>query len=354
MFEHFLSRIGWQRAHRGLGFHRGRDRLLDGLGVGERNARRDLAGILVADFEVRDKYSGKVATRVALADAAAVEGDRGRGGAEAPCRAGAVRATGGARALRRALPRARGGTRARAVHRGRQADARRARRGHAPDRHVQGRRRGGRAHRRRGDRIWRSRSARRATAAFASACRSAPCSFITPFNFPLNLVAHKVAPAIAAGCPFVLKPSERTPVGALIIGEVLAETRPPARRVLRPARALAERHRAVHRRPRSSCCRSPAREGRLGPQGARRPQEGGAGAGRQRGLHRRRRPGRALDAVVERLVFGAYYQSGQSCISVQRMLVHASLYDEMTQTLRRRRARSCRRSEETRRRSSGR
>ena len=33
------------------------------------------------------------------------------------------------------------------------------------------------------------------------------CSFITPFNFPLNLVAHKVAPAIAAGCPFVLKPS---------------------------------------------------------------------------------------------------------------------------------------------------
>ncbi|HEY6985261.1 MAG TPA: aldehyde dehydrogenase family protein, partial [Rhodanobacteraceae bacterium] len=50
------------------------------------------------------------------------------------------------------------------------------------------------------------------------------CSFITPFNFPLNLVAHKVAPAIAAGCPFVLKPSEKTPIGALIIGEVLAET----------------------------------------------------------------------------------------------------------------------------------
>ena len=51
-----------------------------------------------------------------------------------------------------------------------------------------------------------------------------PCSFITPFNFPLNLVAHKVAPAIAAGCPFVLKPSEKTPIGALIIGEALAET----------------------------------------------------------------------------------------------------------------------------------
>ncbi len=51
-----------------------------------------------------------------------------------------------------------------------------------------------------------------------------PCSFISPFNFPLNLAAHKVAPAIAVGCPFVLKPASRTPIGALMIGEVLAET----------------------------------------------------------------------------------------------------------------------------------
>lgn len=50
------------------------------------------------------------------------------------------------------------------------------------------------------------------------------CSFISPFNFPLNLVAHKVAPAIAAGCPFILKPASLTPIGALIIGEILAET----------------------------------------------------------------------------------------------------------------------------------
>ena len=54
-----------------------------------------------------------------------------------------------------------------------------------------------------------------------------PCSFITPFNFPLNLTAHKVAPAIAAGCPFVLKPSERTPISAVLIGEVLAATEMP-------------------------------------------------------------------------------------------------------------------------------
>ncbi|MCM8533576.1 MAG: aldehyde dehydrogenase family protein, partial [Lentisphaeraceae bacterium] len=50
------------------------------------------------------------------------------------------------------------------------------------------------------------------------------CSFISPFNFPLNLVAHKVAPAIAAGCPFILKPASLTPLGALIIGEILSSS----------------------------------------------------------------------------------------------------------------------------------
>jgi acyl-CoA reductase-like NAD-dependent aldehyde dehydrogenase len=51
-----------------------------------------------------------------------------------------------------------------------------------------------------------------------------PCSFISPFNFPLNLAAHKIAPAIAVGCPFVMKPASRTPLGAIIMGEVLSET----------------------------------------------------------------------------------------------------------------------------------
>lgn len=51
-----------------------------------------------------------------------------------------------------------------------------------------------------------------------------PCSFISPFNFPLNLAAHKIAPALAVGCPFVMKPASRTPLGALIMGEALAET----------------------------------------------------------------------------------------------------------------------------------
>jgi len=53
------------------------------------------------------------------------------------------------------------------------------------------------------------------------------CAFITPFNFPLNLVAHKVAPALAAGCPFVLKPAEKTPLTALALGEILERCEPP-------------------------------------------------------------------------------------------------------------------------------
>ncbi|MEM1422395.1 MAG: aldehyde dehydrogenase family protein, partial [Planctomycetota bacterium] len=51
-----------------------------------------------------------------------------------------------------------------------------------------------------------------------------PCSFISPFNFPLNLAAHKIAPALAVGCSFVLKPASRTPISALMVGDILSET----------------------------------------------------------------------------------------------------------------------------------
>ena len=52
---------------------------------------------------------------------------------------------------------------------------------------------------------------------------------ITPFNFPLNLVAHKVAPAIAAGCTLVLKPANTTPLTSVILAEILAEAGIPRR-----------------------------------------------------------------------------------------------------------------------------
>ncbi|MGH8155029.1 MAG: aldehyde dehydrogenase family protein, partial [Rhodanobacteraceae bacterium] len=155
-----------------------------------------------------------------------------------------------------------------------------------------------------------------------------PCSFITPFNFPLNLVAHKVAPAIAAGCPFVLKPSERTPIGALIIGEVLAETDLPTGAFsILPCNVEDadpfvedERLKLLSFTGGQIGWKLKARAGRK-----RVVLELGGNAACIVDADQRPR----LDHVVARLISGSFYQSGQSCIGVQRILVHASLYDEV-------------------------
>lgn len=154
------------------------------------------------------------------------------------------------------------------------------------------------------------------------------CGFITPFNFPLNLVAHKVAPAIAAGCPFVLKPAAKTPVGALMIAEVLADAGLPEG--------------AFSILPCSNEDAAPLVED---PRIALLSFTGGlvgwdlkARAGRKKVTLELggnaacivdADPGCDLDTLVSRLVFGAYYQSGQSCISVQRLFVHKSLYPQV-------------------------
>lgn len=161
------------------------------------------------------------------------------------------------------------------------------------------------------------------------------CSFITPFNFPLNLVAHKVAPAIAAGCPFVLKPAGSTPLGALIIGEVLAATDLPkgAFSILPcsndDAAALVEDERIA------------LFSFTGGPVG----WELKARAGRKKVVLELggnaacvvdADPGAPLETVADRLVAGAYAQSGQSCISVQRIFIHASHYPALRSLLRKR------------------
>jgi acyl-CoA reductase-like NAD-dependent aldehyde dehydrogenase len=159
------------------------------------------------------------------------------------------------------------------------------------------------------------------------------CSFITPFNFPLNLVAHKVAPAIAAGCPFVLKPALKTPVGALIIGEVLAETDLPkgAFSVLNcsneDASILVEDERIALLSFTGSLLGWDLK-GRAGRKKVTLELGGNAACIVDAD------PGATLEHVVERLAFGAYYQSGQSCISVQRILVHASVYPALRKLLR--------------------
>ena len=160
-----------------------------------------------------------------------------------------------------------------------------------------------------------------------------PCSFISPFNFPLNLAAHKVAPGIAAGCPFVLKPASRTPIGALIIGEILAETDLPkgAFSILPAHRDGADLFTTDARLKLLSFTGSPAVGWDLKAKAGKKKvvlELGGNAACIVDGDQRAR-----LDLVVERLIFGAFYQSGQSCIGVQRILVQEDLYPELRERL---------------------
>jgi acyl-CoA reductase-like NAD-dependent aldehyde dehydrogenase len=153
-----------------------------------------------------------------------------------------------------------------------------------------------------------------------------PCSFISPFNFPLNLAAHKIAPAIAAGCTWVMKPASRTPIGALVMAEVLAETDLPrgAFSVLPAHREGADRFTEDDRLKLLSFTGSPDVGWALKAKAGRKKVvlELGGNAACIVDADQADR----LDTVVERLVFGAFYQSGQSCISVQRILVHESIY----------------------------
>lgn len=152
-----------------------------------------------------------------------------------------------------------------------------------------------------------------------------PCSFISPFNFPLNLAAHKVAPAIAAGCPFVLKPASRTPIGALIIGETLAETDLPkgAFSILPCRRDGAELFTTDERLKLLSFTGSPdvgwALKSRAGKKKVVLELGGNAACIVDKDAD--------LDDAVARMIIGAFYQSGQSCIGVQRILVHRDVYE---------------------------
>lgn len=160
-----------------------------------------------------------------------------------------------------------------------------------------------------------------------------PCSLISPFNFPLNLAAHKIAPAIAAGCPFVLKPASRTPIGALIIGEILAETDLPegAFSILPCHRDGADLFTTDERFKLLSFTGSPAVGWDLKARAGKKKVvlELGGNAACVVDADQ----GHRLDHIAERLVFGAYYQSGQSCISVQRILIHRSLYEPLRERL---------------------
>lgn len=158
-----------------------------------------------------------------------------------------------------------------------------------------------------------------------------PCSFISPFNFPLNLAAHKIAPALAVGCPFVMKPASRTPLGAIIIGEILAETDLPqgAFSILPASRDGADLFTEDDRLKLLSFTGSPdvgwALKARAGKKKVVLELGGNAAVIIDHDAD--------LDDALERVVFGAFYQSGQSCIGVQRIIIHDSIYNRFRDML---------------------
>ena len=158
-----------------------------------------------------------------------------------------------------------------------------------------------------------------------------PCSFISPFNFPLNLAAHKIAPAIAVGCPFVMKPASLTPLGAIIIGEVLAETALPegAFSILPASRDGADLFTTDERLKLLSFTGSPGVGWDLKAKAGKKKVVLELGGNAAVVVD----ADADLDHALARIVFGGYYQSGQSCIHVQRVIVHEAVYDQFRDML---------------------
>jgi acyl-CoA reductase-like NAD-dependent aldehyde dehydrogenase len=286
-----------------------------------------------AALEVRDKFSGEIATRVAMGDAAAVDAAIAAAHAARPAMAAFppdARRNVLEHCVRRFTERREELSLALCIEAGKPI---RDARGEAERLIDTFRIAAGEATRVEGETVELAISERtRGYRGFVKRVPVGACSFITPFNFPLNLVAHKVAPAIAAGCPFVLKPSERTPVGALIVGEVLAETALP-KGAFSILPCPVDQADALVTDPRIAL---------LSFTGGLVGWDLKARAGRKKVVLELggnaacivdADPGRPLEEVVSRLVSGAYYQSGQSCIGVQRILVHRDRYDALAATL---------------------
>jgi acyl-CoA reductase-like NAD-dependent aldehyde dehydrogenase len=158
-----------------------------------------------------------------------------------------------------------------------------------------------------------------------------PCSFIAPFNFPLNLAAHKIAPALAVGCPFVLKPASYTPISALLIGEILAETALPlgAFSILPCRRDAADAFATDPRIKLLSFTGSPTVGWALKNQAGKKRVVLELGGNAACVVDETA----DLTDAVARMLLGAFYQSGQSCISVQRILLHESIYESVRDML---------------------
>jgi len=153
-----------------------------------------------------------------------------------------------------------------------------------------------------------------------------PVAAISPFNFPLNLAAHKLAPAIAAGCSIVLKPPSKDPLTMLTVGEIIAEAGLPegAVSILPMSRELGDRMVADERFKLLTFTGSPSVGWRMKERAGKKKVVlelgGNAGVIVDKSAD--------LDWAIKRCLVGAFSYAGQVCISVQRMFIHADIWDE--------------------------
>ena len=156
-------------------------------------------------------------------------------------------------------------------------------------------------------------------------------SAITPFNFPLNLVAHKVAPAIAAGCPIVVKPAPQAPLSAFLLAWLCAEAGVPAGGIgVVLARVEDADPLVTDPRIQLLSFTGSARVGwhlkaRAGHKRVALELGGNAAAI----VH----DDADLDEAARRIAVSAFAYAGQTCISAQRVLVHATVFDGFVERL---------------------
>jgi glyceraldehyde-3-phosphate dehydrogenase (NADP+) len=152
-----------------------------------------------------------------------------------------------------------------------------------------------------------------------------PVAGISPFNFPLNLAAHKLAPAIAAGCSIVLKPPSKDPLTMLTVGEIVDSVGLPTGSVsiLPMSRELGDRMVADERFKLLSFTGSPSVGWRMKERAGKKKVVlelgGNAGVIVDKSAD--------LDWAVKRTLTGAFSYAGQVCISVQRMYLHDEIKD---------------------------
>ncbi len=158
-----------------------------------------------------------------------------------------------------------------------------------------------------------------------------PTLAISPFNFPLNLIMHKLAPAIAVGCPVIVKPSSETPLTALKLARVCHDAGlPPGAVQVTPCPGLSFERLIMDDRAKMLSFTGSARVGwNLKAIAGRKRVALELGGNAAVAVHE----DADLEFASKRIAFGGFAHAGQICISVQRVFIHEPIYESFIKML---------------------